>query len=181
MLLWQTLLCNEEYQSFNMTKKNPALTINDLARIPLHMQEQDSDGVDKWANPSYESFRPNNIFSVNYVEMEDRPTLNPIATLRRDLNGSLNIPFVAAMVVDSFHKMEDQTPLTPTEMALLQIVFPNEYPSDLEPMQVQMLTQLSETEKEQLIELVEGYLHQESDYAGGNGGGHAIPGLRVRT
>jgi len=146
-------------------------------RIPLHMQNTEiAKAVKK--NPSYESFRENEIHKPQYSSMEDRPSTVEMSRMRRYPNGQLDMGWAARAVCNSIHAAERGENLTPLEESLLTVLFPIKF-RKVEPAQAEIRTQLSKTEKKYLRELVEAWLKEELNWNSGLGGG-SVPG-RSRT
>jgi hypothetical protein len=146
-------------------------------RKPIHMQ--DSELSKSYKNPSFESFRDNEIHTSDYKEMEDRPSTHAMASMRRYPNGELEYQWAVAVIMDALHKAERGMFLTPLEESMISVVFP-EYKSDAaDAALAQVRTKLSQTEKENLKMMVEAQLKEEFNYNAGRGGGNT-PG-RTRT
>jgi len=139
------------------------------------MQNTEVAKAAKAGNPSYESFRPNQIHGVQYREMEDRPGLGQAQRIRRYPNGQLDFMHVADQVLDVIKKMNyNPDDLTPIEAALVTVVLPLKF-RKMEPQQAELLTQMSTSEKEAVAALVEGKLAEILNWSAGNGGG-SVPG-----
>lgn len=149
-------------------------------RVPLHWQNTDITKADsKYKNPSYESARPNQIHESNYEAMDERPSsMHDQSRIRRNVNGELDYNWVMNTILDSIHKAETGTYLTPIEESLLTVFFPLKF-SKVEEAQSEIRTQLSRTEKKYLKEMLEAHLKEELNYNAGRGGG-SVPG-RSRT
>src|SRR5690606_34499469 len=100
-----------------------------------------------------ESFRDNEIHPVNYKEMDDRASTHALSSMRRYPNGELDYQWAVGVIMDAIHKAERDIYLTPVEEALITVVFPAEFLA-VEPMQAEIRTKLSATEKSSLKELV---------------------------
>lgn len=147
------------------------------SKKPLHFQNPDLRKGNA-ANPSFESFRPNVIHEVQYSEMDDRASTHAMASMRRYPNGELDYQWAVSVIMDAIHKAERGMYLTPVEEAMITVVFPLKYRAT-EPMQAEIRTKLSSTEKSDLKELVEAQIKEELNYNAGNGGG-SVPG-RTRS
>ena len=157
---------------------------NTLSKIPLHLQSQKSKELckaeyDKFKNESYESFRPNEVFPVNYKEMDDsHVTMEPVSRLRRYANGALDYSWVVNQILDALHGMEYNDFLTPLQQSLLTVLFPQKFRLE-EPALSQIRTMLSQSEKDMLERMVIARIKEELNYNVGEGGG-SVPG-RSRT
>lgn len=155
-------------------------------KIPLNMQSAE---IAKAAakNTSYESFRNNVIHPTGgYREMEpgDRANIPEQYRVRRYPSGELDHKWMANQIIDAIHKVEfngktgdpnyGSASLLPLEAALLTVVFPATY-RKMEPMQAEILTQLSDTEKEMLAALVTKQMVDEGSWSAGFGGPLNIP------
>lgn len=129
-------------------------------RVPLHKQNSDIAKAAEKKNASYESFRPNIIHGTNYKTMEDRPTMQPEARVRRYPNGELDYKWVVGKIVDTILDLEFNAIITPLDAALLTVVFPTKI-RKMEPQQAEIITQLSTTEKERVAAMVESVLHDQ--------------------
>lgn len=140
-------------------------------RIPLHMQ---NPGIAKakpsQKNPSYESFRPNEIHPQTYEQMEDRPSTHSMAWMRRYPNGQLDLQWALNTLLDAIKKAEYNDFLTPLEEALLNVIFPATYPMSPEGI-ADVRTQLSRSEKTTLRDMAEAQFKEELNYNAGRGGG----------
>jgi hypothetical protein len=161
-------------------------------RIPLHMQNADVKKAAD-ANPSWESFRPNVVHPTGkYADkdmQEERATLSQNFRVRRYPSGQLDEMWTANQIIDAIHATEfngttgdpnlGSASLTPLQVALLTVVFPAKY-RKMEPMQAEILTQLSDTEKQKLQMIVAQQFANEQGWNAGLGGG-TVPGSRVRN
>ena len=147
-------------------------------RIPLHMQNTEIAKAAKQSNPSYESFRPNEIHESKYQDMGDRPSTHAMARMRRGPDGVLDLQWATNVILDAIHKAEYNGYLTPLEESLLTVVFPVKFRMT-EPQMAEIRTQLSRTEKAKLKQLVSAHISEEANYNAGRGGG-STPG-RTRT
>lgn len=159
-------------------------------RMPLHMQNTE---IAKAAeNKSYESFRPNVVHEPRYANkdmQEQRATVAPEFRMRRYPNGQLDVMWAANQIIDAIHAVEfngttgdpnyGSASLIPLQAALLTVVFPAKY-RKMEPMQAEILTQLSDTEKDMLSAIVDKQLADEQAWNAGQGGG-SVPGSRTRN
>lgn len=140
-------------------------------RIPLHMQNPDI--VKGKKNPSYESFRPNNIHPVNYDKIDSgHVSTHAMSHMRRYPDGTLDMMWAMNTILDAIKTAEQGYPLTPLEESFLTVVFPLKF-RKVEPQQAEIRTQLSRTEKRALKELVEAQIIEELNYNAGRGGGSA--------
>lgn len=147
------------------------------SRIPLYIQNPDLvKATGQQVNPSWESFAPHQRFKPQYSpEFEDnRPTTHAMSIIRRYPDGTLDLQWAKNVVIDAVHKLNYPHSLLPLDMALLTVVFPDKF-KVMEPMQAEILTQFSNTEKQKVRILVEAQLLEELNYNAGQGGG-AVPG-----
>ena len=163
------------------------------SRKPLHMQNADIAKAAKNASPSWESFRPNIIHPTGAYRDEgmndQRATVAPEYRIRRYPNGQLDVMWTANQIIDAIHKAEyngttgdpnyGSASLLPLEAALLTVVFPEKY-RKMEPMQAEILTQLSDSEKDMVRAIVAKQLADESNWNAGQGGS-STPGSRPRN
>lgn len=161
-------------------------------RFPLHLQSPDiAKAAKNEASPSYESFRPNITHpSGQYGKdmTENRATVQDQYRIRRYPNGQLAYDWVAQQIVDAIRALgfngttgdpnHGSAALTPIQCALLTVVFPMKY-RKTEPMQAEILTQLSDSEKEAVALLVEQQLASQENWNAGFGGG-SNPGTKQR-
>lgn len=152
--------------SFNESKK------------PLHIQFPDMVKSAN-ANPSFESFRANEIHEPQYSEMDNRSSTHAMSIMRRYPNGELDYQWAVSVIMDAIHKAERNMFLTPVEEAIITVVFPLKFRAT-EPMQAEIRTKLSSTEKSQLKEIVEAQIKEELNYNGDGRGGGSVPG-RTRS
>ena len=160
-------------------------------RIPLHIQHpQLKKSYQK--NESYESFRPNIVHgSGHYNDMQPgaRADIPEQFRIRRAPSGELDYKWVANQIIDAIHKLEfngqtgdpnyGSASLLPLEVALLTVVVPEKY-RKMEPMQAEIMTQLSASEKDVLRAMVAQQIANENNWNAGFGGG-AVPGSRPRN
>lgn len=151
------------------------------SRMPLNMQFPDvAKAIQE--NDSFESFRPNVVHPTGgYRDMEpgDRANIPEQYRIRRYPNGQLDLMYVANQVIDAIHKMEfngktgdpnyGSASLIPLEEALLTVVFPGKY-RKMEPMQAEIMTQMSATEKEQIAAICMKQMMDEGSWNAGFGG-----------
>lgn len=159
-------------------------------RMPLHTQNPDIAKAASQGSPSYESFRPNITHpSGQYGShmTENRATVQEQYRVRRYPNGQLDLKWTANQIIDAIRNLgfngttgdpnEGSAGLTPLTAALLTVVFPMKF-RKTEPMQAEILTQLSKTEKEQLAMIVAQHLESVSGWNAGFGGG-SNPGAKI--
>lgn len=152
------------------------------ARIPLHKQSAEIAKAAR-ENPSFESFRPNVVHPTGaYREMEpgDRANIPEQYRVRRYPNGVLDFVWVANQIIDAIHKTEfngttgdpnlGSASLLPLEAALLTVVFPAKY-RKMEPQQAEIMTQLSDSEKQKIAMIVLKQIEDENNWNAGFGGG----------
>lgn len=162
-------------------------------RLPLHLQNPDvAKAAKNEASPSYESFRPNidpNRQGQYRADMQQhQATVQDQYRIRRYPNGQLAYDWVAQQVVDAIRALgfngttgdpnHGSASLTPIQCALLTVVFPAKY-RETEPMQAEILTQLSDSEKDAVALLVAQQLESEGNWNAGFGGG-SNPGTKQR-
>jgi uncharacterized protein YqcC (DUF446 family) len=143
------------------------------SRIPLHFQQPNLvKATGAQINPSYESFAPHQVFTPQYKTLwsADRPTTHAMSMIRRYPDGTLDYQWAKNIIIDAIHKMQYPNSLLPTEMALISVVFPDKF-KVMEPMQANILTQFSDTEKYKVRGIVEAQLKEELNYNAGRGGG----------
>lgn len=145
------------------------------SRKPLHMQE---GGMAKAIpeNDSYESFRPNVVHQSKYREMDGSANegMSTAYRVRRYPNGDLDFDWMANQIIDAIHNTESHGFVSPIEQALLTICLPMTF-RFMEPQQAEIMTQLSDSEKDILIALVERHMAEEANWAAGRGGGNVRP------
>lgn len=142
-----------------------------VPRRPLNMQSNDvRKAAEDQRSASYESFRPNRIHPVQYKDMEDRPSTHAMADMRRNAAGVLDLDWAANKVIDAIHQAEYNGVLTPLQECLLTVVFPFKYQYK-EPQTAELMTQLSQSEKEKIGLLVDAQLKAEDTWAAGQGRG----------
>lgn len=152
------------------------------SRKPLHMQSPEIAKAAVQSNHSYESFRPNIVHPTGaYNDMEPgaRANIPEQYRVRRYPSGELDYKWMANQIIDAIHKVEfngktgdpnyGSAALLPLECALLTVVFPGKY-RKMEPMQAEILTQLSNSEKEVLSAMVGKQMVDEGDWNAGFGG-----------
>jgi hypothetical protein len=120
---------------------------------------------------------------------EQRATIAPEFRIRRYPNGQLDAKWVANQIIDAIHAMEfngttgdpnlGSASLLPLQAAMLTVVFPAKY-RKMEPMQAEIMTQMSDSEKEMVAALVEKQVADEQAWNAGQGGG-SVPGSRTRN
>lgn len=125
------------------------------------------------------AFKENNTYVSQYKEMEGRSTTLPKALLRRYLNGELDYKGAVYSILQALDNYNNNLTPTPTEFALLSIVFPEFEEFYMEEYQKEMLTELSEYEKSILRKMVDAVLKQMSNYGAGYGGDRSIPFLKL--
>jgi hypothetical protein len=143
-------------------------------RKPLHWQENGlSKAVPK--NESYESFRQNEIHEPKYSMMEGQANdgMSTAYRVRRYPNGELCFDWMANQIIDAIHASEMNGHLTPVEQALLTILFPVKF-RYMEPQQAEIMTQLSDTEKDMLALMIDQHMAEEANWAAGFGGGGTV-------
>jgi len=142
------------------------------SRIPLHIQNPalaKAQGAQRSA--SYESFRDNIIHKPKIRTMgEDRPSTHAMADMRRNPDGTLDYEWAKNVIIDAIHNAATPHAIRPVHLALLQVVFPGKV-RRMEPQQAAILTQISDTEKARLKDLVEAHLKEEENWNVGQGGG----------
>lgn len=143
-------------------------------RVPLNMQRNLSKAKPSQINPSYESARPNEIFPETYGPMIGRPSTHAMAWMRRYPDGTLDFQWALNVLIDAVKKAEYNHYLTPLEESMINVIFPNSYPSSPEGI-ADIRTQLSRTEKRTLKEMAEAQFKEELNYNAGEGGG-SVPG-----
>jgi hypothetical protein len=146
-----------------------------ISRIPLHLQNPDIAKAARDKNPSFETFRPNEIHPVSYKEMEDRPGLGQAYRVRRHPDGTLDYKWLANQIIDAMRQAEYNGVILPVQAALLTVVFPLKY-RKMEPQQAEILTKLTPSEKELVRHIVEAHEREVLNYNAGQGGS-AIPGM----
>lgn len=162
------------------------------SRIPLHLQNADIAKAAAKGSDSYEAFRPNVVHQPRYANKdfeEERATVAPQNRMRRYPNGQLDVKWAANQIIDAIHATEfngttgdpnvGSASLIPLQVALLTVIFPAKY-RKMEPMQAEILTQLSDTEKDMLSAIVNKQLADEQAWNAGQGGG-SVPGARTRN
>lgn len=143
---------------------------NVFPRVPLHMQSQDVAKA-RTSNPSWESFRPNQIHAPEYrYQGDDRPNTHMMSVMRRAPDGQLDLEWAKNMVLEAIHGAETPHGLQPVHAALLTVVFPDAS-ANMEPMQADMMTRLSASEKRAVRALVEAHIAEEMNWNAGRGGG----------
>jgi hypothetical protein len=151
--------------------------MNNSSRIPLYMQNPaliKATGAQQ--NPSFESFRAHETYKPNYkTQGDDRPNTHMMSVIRRNPDGTLDYQWAKNMVLDAIHKMSTPADLRPIHQALLTVVFPDKF-KNMEPMQAEISTQFSATEKAAVRELVEAQLKEERNWNAGQGGS-AVDGM----
>lgn len=161
------------------------------SRMPLHLQNTNIAKAAKEGSPSYETFRPNVVHpSGDYGShmTENRATVQDQMRMRRYPNGQLDYHWAAGQIVDAIRALGfngmtgdpnvGSASLIPLQAALLTVVLPAKY-RKMEPMQAEILTQLSDSEKEALRILVAQHMASEANWNAGFGGG-SDPGTKLR-
>ena len=144
---------------------------NNLPRIPLSMQDPGIAKAGPQNNPSWESFQPHQVHEVEYgYQGQDRPNTHMMSIIRRNPDGTLDYQWAKNMIIDAVHNMSFPHSLLPIHRALLTIIFPEKL-REMEPMQADLMTQFSDTEKARVRQLVESQLNEEENYNAGGGGG----------
>ena len=140
-------------------------------KIPLHIQNPalaKAQGAKPQGNPSY---RTNIQHESKYkTQGADRPNTHMMSVIRRNPDGTLDFQWAKNMVLDAVHNMSYPNALLPIHNALITIVFPERF-RQMEPMQADLMTQLSNSEKQQVRQLVEDQLLEEENWNAGQGGG----------
>ncbi len=140
------------------------------------MQNQDiAKGADKNQNPSFESFRENEVFKPIYEEMKDRATTADKSVLRRYPDGRLDFEGLTSQIISIIVDLDYNKPITPFEAALVTTVLPGKFRL-IEPKQAEIYTKLSPSEKAKLASMVEAGLKEVLNWNAGSGGS-AIPGM----
>lgn len=145
-----------------------------ISRIPLHLQNPDIAKAAKNASPSYETFRPNEVHPVQYHEMEDRSSLGQNNRIRRYPNGELDFKWVMNQLVDALRDASYNHILLPIQAALLTVVLPLKH-RKMEPQQAEILTKLSDSEKNVIRIMLEAHEREVDNWNAGQGGG-SVPG-----
>jgi hypothetical protein len=138
-------------------------------RVPLHMQSADvAKAAKAQPNPSY---RTNITHESNYkTQGADRPNTHMMSVIRRNPDGTLDFQWAKNMVLDAVHKMAYPNSLLPVDKALITVVFPERF-REMEPMQADLMTQFSASEKARIKSMVESQLLEEENWNAGQGGG----------
>lgn len=148
------------------------------SRKPLHMQ---SDSVRKAAqsNPSWESFRAHRTHPEGEYKYQgdDRPNTHMMSVIRRYPNGELDYSWAVNMVLDAVHNLNYPGGLSTVQQALVTVVFPDKL-REMEPMQANLMTQFSASEKQRVRKMVEERLKEEENWNAGRGGG-SVEGRHV--
>jgi hypothetical protein len=112
----------------------------------------------------------------NYREMDGQANdgMSTAYRVRRYPNGELDFEWMANQIIDAIHTSEMNGHLTPVEQAVLTIIFPLKF-RYMEPQQAEIMTQLSDSEKDMLTLLVEKHMGEEANWAAGFGGGNVRP------
>lgn len=150
-------------------------TPNNFSRVPLNVQHPSINKSGPQKNPSWESFRSHEVHKPQYnYQGDDKPSTHMMSLIRRNPDGQLDYDWAKNMIVDAIHNISFPHALLPIHQALLTVVFPNRF-RVMEPMQANLQTQLSDSEKAKVKMLVENHLLQEANYSAGRGGGNLIP------
>lgn len=143
-------------------------------RVPLHLQHPSVMKALK-DNPSYESFRPNEVHPQGtYREMEERPGLGTASRVRRYPDGRLDFKWTLNQIIDALRKLNYNGDVLPIEAALITAVLPLKFRM-MEPQQAEILTQLSKTEKDALAVILDSWMSEVENWNAGQGGG-STPG-----
>jgi hypothetical protein len=150
-----------------------------IPRIPLHVQNPDLvKATGQQVNPSYEAFAPHQRFKPAYKELgPDRPSTHAMSMIRRNPDGTLDYEWAKNVVIDAVHNAATPHSILPVHLALLQVVLPDKF-RNMEPQQATILTQLSDSEKSKVREMVEAQLREEENWNAGQGGG-SVPGRHI--
>jgi hypothetical protein len=146
--------------------------LNNLPRVPLNVQNPDITKAGPQKNPSYESFGPHERHQTGKYRYQgqDRPNTHMMSTIRRNPDGTLDYEWAKNVITEAIHKLSYPHALLPYERALVTVVFPERF-REMEPMQADLMTQFSDTEKRKVRELVEQQLLEEENWNAGYGGG----------
>lgn len=151
---------------------------NNSSRVPLHIQFPALiKATGQQVNPSYDTFKHQEHASKYKTQGEDRPNTHAMSVIRRNVDGTLDYEWACNMILDAVHNANYQGGILPIHLALLTVVFPQRYRA-MEPMQAEILTQFSASEKQKVKELVEARLKAEENWNAGRGGG-SVEGRNV--
>ncbi len=151
---------------------------NNLPRVPLTMQGIRKAGPQN--NPSWESARRHQIHNPEYnYQGQDRPNTHMMSIIRRNPDGTLDYQWAKNMVLDAVHNLSYPHSLLPIHRALLTVIFPDRQRA-MEPMQADLMTQFSDTEKARVRQIVESQLDEEENWNAGNGGGSVEGRTKMR-
>lgn len=143
--------------------------------MPLNLQ---NPGIAKAAkdSPSYESFRPNIMHHSGYQSFDDHHvSMANESRLRRYPNGELDYQWALLQIVDSMKRYNyNPQDLTPIKAAMLTVLFPGKIRA-MEPAVAELRTQLSQTEKDRLREMVRGWVLEVANWNAGAGGSSHFP------
>jgi hypothetical protein len=140
------------------------------SRMPLHFQSEDvrKAAAKPQSNPSY---RTNIQHESQYkTQGTDRPNTHMMSVIRRNPDGTLDYQWAKNMVLDCIHKMAYPNSMLPWEQALCTVVFPDRFRL-MDPMQADLMTQFSASEKQRIRDIVESQLLEEENWNAGQGGG----------
>ncbi len=139
------------------------------SRIPLHMQSPEiAKAARAQPNPSY---RTNIQHQPQYkTQGNDRPNTHMMSIIRRNPDGTLDWEWAKNMVLDAIKKMPYPNAMLPIDQALVTVVFPERFRA-MEPMQADIMTQFSASEKARIKSMVESQLLEEENWNAGQGGG----------
>lgn len=137
---------------------------------PLHIQNPDLVKAHP-KNPSWESFREHRIHPNDYqYQGMDRPNTHMMSIIRRYPNGELDYEWATNMVLDAINNQAYPHANLPIHNALTTVVFPERF-RNMEPMQADLMTQFSDSEKSRVKAMVEERLLEMENYNAGRGGG----------
>lgn len=151
-------------------------------RVPLYIQHPEMvKATGAQVNPSWESFAPNTTYEPNYKTQPfpERPSTHAMSIIRRYPDGTLDYEWAKNMVIDAVHNRHAPHGLLPIHQALLTVVFPEKFRA-IEPMQAEIMTQFSPSEKEKVKQLVVAQMKEEENWNTGVGGGSVEGRSRTR-
>lgn len=153
--------------------------MNNNSRIPLHLQFDLSKAQKK--NPSWESFREHRIHDGTKYQHQgsDRPSTHAMSVIRRNPNGELDYNWAKHQVINAIHGLQFHGALIPLDQALLTVIFPEKFKA-MEPMQADILTQFSASEKAKVRKMVEAHMNEEENWNAGYGGGSVEGRFKTR-
>lgn len=144
---------------------------NRFARVPLNIQDPRINKSGPQANDSYGSFREDHHSDPKYqYQGQDRPNTHMMSIIRRNPDGTLDYEWAKDMVLDALNKVGWEGALLPIDQALLTVVFPDKIQA-MEPMQADLMTQFSPSEKDHVRAMVEAQLKEMENWNTGLGGG----------